>query len=68
MKIFHLRSLISPGKLQKANLRRSAVIALLMTITMMASSQNITVRGTVTTDKGTPVQGASVIIKGTSPG
>jgi iron complex outermembrane receptor protein len=49
-------------------LKRLSCLLLCVTFTQLAFSQTKTVTGTVTDDKGAPVQGASVIVSGSSSG
>jgi len=52
----------------KRLLKRLSVLFLCVSFTQLAFSQNKVVTGTITDDKGAPVQGASVSVKGSKGG
>ena len=64
-------------KINLSLMRRRATNALTLAIAMLlqlllfatsANAQNITVKGKVTNEQGAPVEGASVVVKGTITG
>lgn len=53
---------------KKASAKTCSLIIAMLAFATMAFAQNLTVKGRVTEENGTPISGASVIVKGTTNG
>ncbi len=63
------KTLLRTGRLLHRSILFCTVLLLhLLLLVTQASAQNITIRGKITKDDGTPLQGASVMVKGASTG